>query len=66
VLHLETMDVKVKPRLLTDPLEARASSSLYTRKYGAPVKASKPDEPLTPGERASFELMPADAEARQA
>jgi deazaflavin-dependent oxidoreductase (nitroreductase family) len=60
VLHLGRIAVKVKPRLVTDPAEARASSSLYTQKYGAPVKASSPDEPLTPGEQATFELMPAE------
>jgi deazaflavin-dependent oxidoreductase (nitroreductase family) len=52
--------VKVKPRLVTDPVEARASSRLYTRKYGSSVKASRANQPLTPGEQASFELMPAD------
>jgi deazaflavin-dependent oxidoreductase (nitroreductase family) len=60
VLHLRDMDLKVKPRRVTDPAEARASSELYTRKYGEFVKASKPDEPLTPGEQASFELIPAE------
>jgi hypothetical protein len=59
VLHLGNMDLKVKPRRVSDPAEARASSGLYTRKYGESVKASKPDEPLTPGEQASFELLPA-------
>jgi hypothetical protein len=59
VLHLGNMDVKVKPRRVTDPAEARASSTFYARKYGEFVKASKPDEPLTPGEVASFELLPA-------
>ena len=57
VLHLGDMDLKVKPRQVSDPIEARATSALYTRKYGEFVKASKPDEPLTPGEQASFELM---------
>src|ERR1700686_4503525 len=57
VLHIGNMDLKVKPRQVSDPIEARATSALYTRKYGEFVKASKPDEPLTPGEQASFELM---------
>jgi deazaflavin-dependent oxidoreductase (nitroreductase family) len=60
VLHLGQMAVKVKPRLVTDPVEARATSSLYTKKYGSFVKASSPDEPLTPGEQASFELILAE------
>jgi hypothetical protein len=61
VLHLGNIDVKVKPRRITDPAEARASSALYTKKYGPSVKASKPDEPLTLGEQAAFELIPADS-----
>jgi len=59
VLHLGNMALRVKPRRVTDPAEARASSELYARKYGKTVKASKPDEPLTLGEQASFELLPA-------
>ena len=59
VLRLGNMEVKVKPRRVTDPAEARASSALYAKKYGSFVKASKPDEPLTLGEQASFELIPA-------
>lgn len=59
VLHLGNIDVKVKPRRVTDPAEARASSELYVRKYGNTiVKVSKPDEPLTVGEATSFELLP--------
>jgi hypothetical protein len=61
VLHLGNIDVKVKPRRITDPAEARASSALYTKKYGPSVKASKPNEPLTLGEQAAFELIPADS-----
>jgi hypothetical protein len=57
VLHLGNLEVKVRPRRVTDPAEARASSALYTSKYGESVKASKPDEPLTLGEQASFELI---------
>lgn len=59
VLHLGNLEVKVRPRRVTDPAEARASSELYTKKYGESVKASKPDESLTLGEQASFELIPA-------
>ena len=60
VLPLGKQAVKVKPRLVTDPAEARASSSLYAKKYGSTVKASGPNEPLTRGEQATFELMPAE------
>lgn len=58
VLHLGKLDVKVKPRLVTDPDEARASSNLYREKYGQFVRASKPGKPLTLGEQASFDLIP--------
>jgi hypothetical protein len=60
VLRIGELVVKVKPRLVTDPAEARATSRLYQRKYGPFVRASKPDQPLTPGEQATFELLPAD------
>jgi hypothetical protein len=59
VLRLGKLAVKVKPKLVTDPVQARATSSLYTQKYGSTVKASKPNEPLTLGEQATFELIPA-------
>ena len=58
-LQLGKLRVRVEPRSVTDPVEARATSGLYARKYGSSVKASKPDEPLTPGEQATFELIPA-------
>jgi deazaflavin-dependent oxidoreductase (nitroreductase family) len=58
LLHLAKATVRVKPSLVTDPSEARAVSALYRKKYGPFVKASKPNEPLTPGEQATFELIP--------
>jgi deazaflavin-dependent oxidoreductase (nitroreductase family) len=60
MLQLGKASVKVKPRLVTDPAEARGVSSLYKRKYGPFVRASKPDQPLTLGEQATFELLPAE------
>jgi deazaflavin-dependent oxidoreductase (nitroreductase family) len=59
VLHLGKVIVKVQPRLVTDPAKARAVSALYKKKYGPFVRASKPDQPLTSGEQATFELIPA-------
>jgi deazaflavin-dependent oxidoreductase (nitroreductase family) len=59
VLHLGNLAVKVKPRLVTDPAEARMVSALYRKKYGPFVRASKPDQPLTEGEKTTFELLPA-------
>jgi deazaflavin-dependent oxidoreductase (nitroreductase family) len=59
LLRLGNTEVKVKPRHVTDPVEARSVSGLYRRKYGPFVKASRPNQPLTPGEQATFELLPA-------
>ena len=59
-LHLGGSDVVVKPRHVTDPDEARTISKLVRKKYGSMVKSSKPTEPLTPGEEATFELIPVD------
>jgi deazaflavin-dependent oxidoreductase (nitroreductase family) len=50
--------IKVRPRHVTDPSEARAASELMRKKYGAMVKPSRGSEPLTPGEQATFELIP--------
>jgi deazaflavin-dependent oxidoreductase (nitroreductase family) len=58
VLNFRKGSVQVKPRLVTDPDEARAVSALYRRKYGPFVRASKPNQPLTLGEQATFELLP--------
>jgi deazaflavin-dependent oxidoreductase (nitroreductase family) len=59
LLQLAKTTVKVMPRLVPDPDEARAVSRMYGPKYGVSVKASEPDQDLTPGERATFELTPA-------
>jgi deazaflavin-dependent oxidoreductase (nitroreductase family) len=60
VLHVGKTEVKVKPRHVADPAEARMVSGLYKRKYGPFVKASKPNQALTPGEQATFELLLAE------
>ncbi|HEV2475927.1 MAG TPA: nitroreductase family deazaflavin-dependent oxidoreductase, partial [Candidatus Dormibacteraeota bacterium] len=52
--------VKVRPRHVTQASEARAASELHRAKYGSYVKPSRPPEPLTTGEQATFELLPAD------
>jgi deazaflavin-dependent oxidoreductase (nitroreductase family) len=59
-LQLGGRKVKVRPRHITEPSEARAVSQLYRAKYGTSVKPSRPPEPLTAGEQASFELLRAD------
>lgn len=58
-LHLGDLAVEVEPRHVTDPAEARDISHLIRGKYGELVKPSRPGEPLTPGEQATFELLPA-------
>ncbi|HET7466485.1 MAG TPA: nitroreductase/quinone reductase family protein [Candidatus Dormibacteraeota bacterium] len=50
--------VKVKPRHITDPEEARSVSRLAREKYGSIVKSSQGSEPLTLAEQATFELIP--------
>jgi len=60
-LELDGKAVRFKSRHVTDPAEARYSSTLYGPKYGGFVKASKEGEPLTPGEQAAFELLPGES-----
>ncbi|HEY5034147.1 MAG TPA: nitroreductase/quinone reductase family protein [Candidatus Dormibacteraeota bacterium] len=59
-LELDGKKVPFKSRHITDPAEARHSSKLYGPKYGDFVKPSNESDPLTPGEQAAFELLPAD------
>ena len=59
-LHVGGLHVKVRPRHITEPSEARVVSELHRAKYGSYVKPSRLSEPLTAGEQASFELLPAD------
>ena len=57
-LTLGERSLEVRPRHVTDPDEARATSLLARDKYGRYVKPSNPGEPLTKGETAAFELIP--------
>jgi deazaflavin-dependent oxidoreductase (nitroreductase family) len=57
-IHLGGEAIRVKPRHVTDPDEARKTSQLARDKYGSYVKPSRPDQPLTKGESAAFELTP--------
>lgn len=59
-LQLGRVKVKVRPRHIDDPAEARSVAGLHRAKYGDYVKPSQPPEPLTPGESATFELLPAE------
>ena len=58
-LRIADKSGKVRPRHVTDPDEARTTSQLARKKYGTYVKPSKAGEPLTKGEQAVFELLPA-------
>ena len=57
-LRMAGKSIKVKPRHVTDPDEARATSRIAREKYGSFIKPSQPGEPLTKGEQAVFELLP--------
>ena len=59
-LHVGGQKVKVRPRHITEPSEARAAAELHRAKYGSNVKPSRPPEPLTAGEQVTFELLRAD------
>ena len=59
-LAINGLKVRVKPRQVGDPAQARGVSGLYRTKYGGQVKPSEPDQPLTAGETATFELLPAE------
>ena len=63
VLTIGGRDVRVRARLVRDEDEARATSHLARAKYGSYVKPSRPGQPLTKGEGAVFELVPAEGGA---
>ena len=58
ILHIDGRDVPVTGRHVTDPELARRISASAAQKYKADVQRSSGDEPLTPGEGATFELFP--------
>jgi deazaflavin-dependent oxidoreductase (nitroreductase family) len=60
VLHIGDRDVPVRARHVSDPTEARASYAAVKRKYNVERNPSQGDEPLTPAEQATFELLPED------
>lgn len=59
-LHVTGMVVPVRAHHVTDPARARQVSHLYRAKYGDNAQVSADDEPLTPGETATFELTTDD------
>ena len=58
ILHLGGIDVKVKSRHVTDPVEARTIFELYGTKYGT-VVGLRWSKSSRPSEEATFELIPA-------
>ncbi len=58
ILHVDGRDIPVTGRHVTDSELARSVSAAAARKYQANVQRSSGDEPLTPGESATFELLP--------
>jgi deazaflavin-dependent oxidoreductase (nitroreductase family) len=58
-LRLGGRSFKVDARHLTEPEESRAVSRLLNKRYGAYYTESRRGEPPTPGEQATFELIPA-------
>lgn len=60
VLQIDGREVPVRPRHLTNPEEARTVGRLISEKYSSTSTGSSGNEPLTPGEQASFELLPAE------
>jgi len=62
VLQLGDLEVPVVPRHVTDLTEVRSLHPLAQQKYGPAARSSVGDGDVpTPGERATFELLPAPA-----
>jgi deazaflavin-dependent oxidoreductase (nitroreductase family) len=57
-LRLGGKDIKVRGRRVAEPAEARTVAEHASKKYGSYIKPSRPDQPLTAGEQATFELIP--------
>ena len=58
ILHLAGQEIPIRARHVEDPAEARRGKALIERKYGKTVQGSCEGESLTPGEQATFELLP--------
>jgi hypothetical protein len=61
ILHLAGRDILVRARHVVDPAEARAGAAWINRKYRTSLQPSGEEDPLSPAERATFELTPVDA-----
>lgn len=58
ILHVAGHDVPITARHVTDVDEARATGHLARAKYGDMIQITTGDETPTPGEQATFELLP--------
>jgi hypothetical protein len=58
VLHVAGRDVPVRSRQIADVDDARRVGRIIQAKYGPQVRVTSGDEEPTPGETASFELLP--------
>jgi hypothetical protein len=56
MLHMDGKDIDVSARHVIDRAELRASHEALKQKYRWELPTSQPGEPLTPSERATFEL----------
>jgi hypothetical protein len=65
ILHLAGEDIPVQARLVVDLAEARQGKPLIEQKYRETVRGSSENEPATPGEQATFELLPLSASDRR-
>lgn len=59
LLHVCGMDVPIRARHVTDVAEVRTAAGHLVRKYRVNIQRSSGDQPLTLGEQATFELLPA-------
>jgi deazaflavin-dependent oxidoreductase (nitroreductase family) len=59
ILHVAGRDVPIRVRHVSDPAESRAGAAMIHEKYQNGSKASGEGEELTPGEQATFEILPA-------
>jgi hypothetical protein len=62
VLHVAGMDVPVRARHVANIEDARGIGRIAQAKYGPQVRVTSGDEEPTPGETASFALLPESGE----
>lgn len=63
VIQANGKEFPVRARHVTDQAELQASNNAVKRKYGRAFTASRPGEPPSPAEQATFELVPDSGES---